>query len=260
MKKTVLPQISLFPAELRALVSGAELFDYSGLSTAQTLFINKDGGYFLKSAPKGELAMEAVMTRYFHDKGLSASVLSYISEDRDWLLSERVPGDNCTAEHYLAQPERLCDILAGRLAELHRMDFCGCPVHNHTERYLAAAGRSKLTSIMEKNVFSEKWGIKSVDEARRIVKERGCLLRSDTLLHGDYCLPNVILDNWRFSGFIDLANGGVGDRHVDIYWAMWSLGFNLKTDKYGGRFMDAYGRNMIDEERLRVVAAAEVFG
>jgi kanamycin kinase len=68
------------------------------------------------------------------------------------------------------------------------------------------------------------------------------------------------LDNWRFSGFIDLASGGVGDRHVDIYWAMWSLGYNLKTDKYSGRFMDAYGRNLIDEERLRVVAAAEVFG
>jgi kanamycin kinase len=38
------------------------------------------------------------------------------------------------------------------------------------------------------------------------------------------------------------------------------LGFNLHTNAYRGRFFDAYGRDRVDEEILRVVAAAEVFG
>ena len=85
-------------------------------------------------------------------------------------------------------------------------------------------------------------------------------LKNDTLIHGDYCLPNVMLDNWKFSGFIDLGNGGVGDRNIDIFWGVWTLFFNLHTEKYTDRFLDAYGRDKVNTELLRVVAAAEVFG
>ena len=85
-------------------------------------------------------------------------------------------------------------------------------------------------------------------------------LRTDTLIHGDYCLPNVMLDDWKLSAFIDVGNGGVGDRHIDLFWGVWTLWFNLKTDKYADRFLDAYGRDAVEREMLRVVAAAEVFG
>ena len=60
--------------------------------------------------------------------------------------------------------------------------------------------------------------------------------------------------------FIDLDGAGVGDRHVDLFWGAWTLGFNLGTDKYRERFFDAYGRDAIDAEKLTVIAAAEVFG
>ena len=85
-------------------------------------------------------------------------------------------------------------------------------------------------------------------------------MRRDVLIHGDYCLPNIMLDHWRFSGFIDLGFDGIGDRHIDLFWGTWTLWFNLKTDKYRDRFYDAYGRDCIDSEQIRVVAAAEVFG
>ena len=85
-------------------------------------------------------------------------------------------------------------------------------------------------------------------------------LAKDTLLHGDYCLPNVMLKDWQVSGIIDLGNGGVGDRHVDLYWGAWTLAFNLHTDAYRQRFFDAYGRDLIDGERLLLVSAAECFG
>ena len=52
----------------------------------------------------------------------------------------------------------------------------------------------------------------------------------------------------------------VGDRHIDIFWGIWTLAFNLNTSKYRGRFLDAYGRDKADESILKIVAAAEVFG
>lgn len=58
------------------------------------------------------------------------------------------------------------------------------------------------------------------DDARRIAEEGLPLLKIGVLLHGDYCLPNILLDDWKFSGYINLVNGGMGDRHIDILWGI----------------------------------------
>ena len=85
-------------------------------------------------------------------------------------------------------------------------------------------------------------------------------MKTDTLLHGDYCLPNIMLDNWQFSGFIDLDGAGVGDRHIDLFWGVWTLQFNLKTNRYGQRFLDVYGRDCIDMDLLSAIPYFEAFG
>jgi len=252
--------ITDYPAELHPVLSGAKLFDSSCSPEARVIFIDKNGGFFLKSAPKGSLEREAAMTRYFYEKGLAADVLAYISNERDWLLTEKIHGDDCTAEKYLEQPERLAQTLGERLALLHGLDYTDCPIQNHTKLYLEKMEYNKRSDNYDKGPFPDSFGYASAEEAWAIVESHGHLLKTDTLLHGDYCLPNVILDDWRFNGFIDLDNGGVGDRHVDVFWGAWTLWFNLKTDKYRQRFFDAYGREKIDEEVLRVVAACEVFG
>ena len=249
-----------YPAELRSLLSGEKLYDSSCSPEAKVIFVDKDSGYFLKSAIKGALEREAVMTKYFHSKGLAAEVLSYLSDERDWLLTAKIYGDDCTAAKYLEQPERLCDVYAERLALLHAEDYTDCPIQNHTEYYLATMERNKIAKSYDESHFPDSFGYVSADEAWAVVKKQGHLLKTDTLLHGDYCLPNIVLYDWQFNGFIDLGNGGVGDRHVDIFWGIWTLWFNLKTDKYRERFIDAYGRNRVDEDILRIVAAAEVFG
>ena len=82
-------------------------------------------------------------------------------------------------------------------------------------------------------------------------------MKRDTLIHGDACLPNLIMENGRFRSFIDVGQAGVGDRHIDLYWAIWSLQYNLGTDAYTDLFLDLYGRGKVDEELLRVVAEVE---
>ena len=47
---------------------------------------------------------------------------------------------------------------------------------------------------------------------------------------------------------------------VDILWGIWTLKYNLGIGKYSSRFMDAYGRDVIDEDKLRHIAAMEMFG
>jgi len=258
--KPIIPDLSIYPAELRSFISGAKLYDSSSSKEAQVIFIEKGKGYFLKSAAKGALEREAQMTRCFHSKGLSAEVLYYLSKERDWLLTEKISGEDCTAEKYLAKPERLTDTLAECLAMLHAMDFSDCPVPNHTKDYLVKAQQNKSAGVFNKRPMPDELSYKSKEEAWSVVEAQGHLLKTDTFLHGDYCLPNIILEDWNFRGFIDVADAGMGDRHADIFWATWSLFFYLKTDQYRKRFIDAYGREKVNEDMLRVIAAAEVFG
>ncbi|MDR1068104.1 MAG: aminoglycoside 3'-phosphotransferase [Clostridiales Family XIII bacterium] len=252
--------IGAYPAELQPFLRGAKLYDSSCSSDARVIFIDKGEGAFLKSAPKGSLERETAMTRYFHSKELAGEVIAYLSDERDWLLTPKIRGADCTVAKYLARPEKLCDTLAEQLAALHGLDCADCPVPNHTELYLAKAGLHYRAGIYDTDLFPDNWGYASAEEAWRVVEAKGPMLRTDTLLHGDYCLPNIILDEWRLGGFVDLDIGGVGDRHVDVFWAIWTLFFNLKTNKYRERFIDAYGRGTVDEDMLRVVAAVEVFG
>lgn len=260
-RKAVQVNISDYPEALSEFLKGAPVYDSSCSKEAQVIFIDKDGGCYLKKAMHGTLKTEALMTEYMHSLGLSAEVLYYGSfEDRDFLLTRRIPGEDCTDPKYLSDPERLCDTTAMLLRTLHETEGSKCPVQNRILTYADTVMRGFKGQNYEPDLFQGIWEFRSFDDARRAAEEGLPLLKTDVLLHGDYCLPNILFDDWKFSGYIDLGNGGMGDRHIDILWGIWTLKFNLGTDKYTGRFMDAYGKEMIDPEMLRMVAAMEMIG
>ncbi len=259
--KDLLNQLpSNVPDEFRQFIQGARVYDSSCSPEARVYFIDKDGGYYLKTRGAGTLKREAEMTAYFHKKGIGAEVLGYRSQEADWLLTAAVPGEDCTHWQYLSEPKRLCDTIAERLRWLHEMDFSDCPVQDRNTEYLALAEQNYRTGNYDTSAFPDSFGYRTAEEAHRALDAGRSAFRSDVLLHGDYCLPNIMLDHWNFSGFIDIGNSGVGDRHIDLFWGVWTLWFNLKTDQYASRFLDAYGRDRVDTDMLRVVAAAEVFG
>ena len=261
MKRTLItPDLSKYPSAFHALMEGAAVYDSSCSPEARVIFIDRDGGYYLKSAPKGTLEKEALLDRYFHGKGLGAEVLEYLSQEKDWLLTSRVEGEDCTHAAYLEDPKRLCDLLAERLRALHELDHSDCPVKDRMETYFSTVERNYRAGAYDLSYAEGYWKDPNAKDLFRALEKGRTLFRSDVLLHGDYCLPNIMLKDWAFSGFIDLGNGGVGDRHVDLFWGAWTLNFNLKTDAYRDRFFDAYGRDRVEEELLRLVAAAEVFG
>ena len=262
MKRTLIenPDLSYFPKETVEIIKDAKIYDSSCSPEANVFFIDKDDGYYLKASPIGTLKKEAEMTRYFHKKGLAAEVLCYVQNEKDWLLTRKVEGEDCTFAKYLEDPERLTDILAERLRCLHETSGDGCPIKDRTAEYLRTLKANYEAGMFDPSYCCEEYRNMSAREVFEIAeREKGSLCR-DTLIHGDYCLPNIVLNDWNFSAFIDLGNGGIADRHIDLYWAIWTLEFNLKTDKYASRFIDAYGRDKIDIEKLKLISAIEAFG
>ena len=111
MKRTLItPDLSLFPRELHPFFAGAKVYDSSCSPEARVYFIDKRCGYYLKTAKKGALLREAVLSRYFHEKGLAPRVEEYLSYEADFLLTERVRGEDMTFAKYLSEPKKLCDI------------------------------------------------------------------------------------------------------------------------------------------------------
>ena len=260
MKRTpVQPNLSEFPEQFRSLLGTAPVYDSSCSKDANVWFLDKEDGFYLKAAPAGTLEQEANMTAYFHSKGLATEVLGYHRDSRDWLLTRAVSGEDCTFPAYLEDPKRLSETLGHLLRQLHSVDISDCPV-DRTDSYLADARRMYESGHYDTSLYPDNWGYHTPEEAWAVVEKEGHLLNRDVLLHGDYCLPNVMLDNWKFSGFIDVGRGGMGDRHIDLFWGIWTLGFNLKTDAYSGRFLDAYGREDVEKDMFRVIGAFECFG
>lgn len=262
MKRTLIDKIPIaLPSELCRFTEGAKIYDSSCSPEARVYLIEREGGCFLKSGEVGTLKREAEMTGYFHSIGLGAEVLHYSTfEGRDLLLTSRVRGEDCTHHEYLENPTKLCDTVATKLRELHELRYTGCPVQDRTADYLALAEENYRTGNYDSSHFPDSFGYASAEEAIAVLRDGKGALKNDVLIHGDYCLPNIMLDDWRLSGFIDLGNAGVGDRHIDIFWGTWTLWFNLKTWQYTDRFLDAYGRDKANPEILKVIAAAEVFG
>jgi len=213
--------INDFPSELRYIFNEAKVYDSSSNPSMKVLY--SDLGYYVKIAEKDKLKREMEMAKLFEHKRMGVDVVSYISADKDYLVTKGAKGEDSL--HYLNNPERLCQVLAEAMKYMHSMSIIDVPVSLCMDAYT--------------NVYN------------------GECLKADTFIHGDFCLPNIILNNWKFSSFIDVGLAGVGDRHIDIYWLLWSLNHNLGTDKYTEYFLELYGKENIDRKTLKIVAGVE---
>ena len=58
--------------------------------------------------------------------------------------------------------------------------------------------------------------------------------------HGDYCPPNVMVEGWVATGYVDLGELGLADRWWDLAVATWSATWNLGPG-YEDLFLRDYG-------------------
>lgn len=73
------------------------------------------------------------------------------------------------------------------------------------------------------------------------------------LIHGDYCLPNVLVTGGKLSALIDVGRAGLGDPRDDLAAGVWALDYNYGAG-FAREFLDAYGTPPMTDaeiERLR---------
>ncbi len=222
-----------------------------GRSGATVVYIEKHGGLYFKIDSRGSLKSAADMQRFLHSKGMAAEIVYYESSDRDYLLSAAAEGECALSDKFISDPKRLTVMLAEAARELHDLDAFGCPNPNRSEHFLNEFDMSFSENAVLGNNICRFLNIQSTDEILKTVNECRNELKNDTVIHGDMCIPNFMFSDTGLSAFIDLSEGGIGDRHYDIFWVLWSMWYNFKTHAYTDLFLDSYGRDRLNINLIR---------
>jgi kanamycin kinase len=62
----------------------------------------------------------------------------------------------------------------------------------------------------------------------------------NVLVHGDYCLPNVLVEEGKLSALVDVGGAGLANPEVDLAAGVWTLQYNYGPG-FARTLLNAYG-------------------
>jgi len=203
---------------------------------------------FLKAeaGPFSEVPDEAARLAWMATQPLPAPrVVDHVEhQDRHILLMTALPGRDLASDPGLA-PADIARLLGEVLGALHAHDPATCPFDHRIDNRLPLAERNLAAGRVQ-----PRWRIGRSPEAA-LATLRATRPASENLVvtHGDACLPNLLVEAGRFTGFVDCARLGLADRWQDLALALRSLERNYGPG-LGDTFLAAYGLDAIDAPRL----------
>lgn len=159
-----------------------------------------------------------------------------------WLASSPLSGQDGTHPDQLSDPTRLVRSLADGLRRFHEAAPVGeCPFDFRLEAALAHV-RARLESglIQADRDFHPEFEHLTPEAAVGLLESSRPTAEDLVVCHGDFCLPNIFIQDGEVTGYLDLGELGVADRWSDLAAATWSLTWNLGPG-YEELFLEEYG-------------------
>src|SRR5262249_27114957 len=171
-------------------------------------------------------------------------------DEIEWLLTDALAGLDTTRHPLLAEPEAVVTILARGLADFHgRAPVAQCPFDFRVATAIGHAHDRVREGIATENDLHTEYAHLTIDAALAELEQRRPVSEDLVVCHGDYCFPNVLLDDaGRVTGYVDLGELGVADCWWDIAVGAWSTTWNVGPG-YEDLFYDAYGVER-DDDRI----------
>ena len=171
-------------------------------------------------------------------------------EGKSYLLMTRVAGRMACDKCYMRNPEKLVELLAQALQELWRVDISTCPLDWRLDRKLEAARFYVENNLVDiENVEPETFGPDGFKDPEELLKWLITHRPTEELVlsHGDFCLPNIYINDGDKFSFIDLGRTGIADKWQDIALGYRSLKHNY-TGKYSSEEYPDFDPNMLFEK------------
>ena len=179
------------------------------------------------------------MMRWLEGKIPAPRVIAFEEDgEYQYLLMTRVTGEMSCSDYYFEHPDKLLKILADTLNMLWKVDISDCPGIRDLDADLKEAKYrvdNNLVDLVnvEPTTYGEKGLFKNPEELYQwLVDNRPKY--EPVLSHGDFCLPNIFIENGKLSGLIDVGDTGEGDKWKDIALCYRSLKHNF-DGTYGGK-------------------------
>lgn len=186
-------------------------------------------------------------------RGLSwvANVVYYCVEDGvEYLITEELPGRSSEGEWARADIPGMLRAVAEGLRRIHTLAIRDFALDGSVDGLLARLERRvRLNLVGEGELEGVGWR-GSAQELLEEMQRRRPRNEERVLTHGDFCLPNVLVEAGQVTGVVDWGHAGVGDRHRDFAAVAMSIGRNY-GEEWVEPFFEAYGVGDVDREKLR---------
>jgi aminoglycoside phosphotransferase len=246
------------PPALASLIDQTSLAEIEiGMSEARVFSADSPAGtpFYLKVASTASIDnLRDEQTRLLWlQKDLPVPEVVHFEEFEgvQYLLLTAVPG---VVSFHESLRDRLPDVVltvGESLRLIHALPIDECPFDTRLAVRLDAAKNRLRSGQIRRELFeAPNQGIEPAALYDRLVAH----IPDDedpVFTHGDYCMPNVLLDpdSLNLTGFIDWGRAGVSDRYQDLALAARSIEFNLGS-QWVKPFFVAYGIEEPDEKKV----------
>jgi len=223
------------PDELAERLTGYTFSKHPYNESQATIYVltsESEPRHYLKtrSDQTNRLDSEYQMLKWINQRVPTPEPVYYHKESStEYLLTTEIKGIP-TYQVKPSEHKTAVRILAMTLRKIHSLDPAGCPARHTVDNWV-------------KTLQEKKIDVSSLGDWRP--EENLCFT------HGDYCLPNILVDNGALSGVIDWDYAGLADPYADLVSCTWSIRYNYKTEAETliPYFFETYGID-IDEEKL----------
>lgn len=167
----------------------------------------------------------------------------YLFEENEYfefLLMSEIPG---LPSHHQLLRSNLKDViseLAKGLKKLHSIDINDCPFNE-----LISKKNSVIKQKIDRNEIDLENMLDQVLELKSNIRE------GLVFTHGDYCMPNIIINNNVLSGFVDLGRAGISDRYQDLALITRSMKYNNCSQEDINFFLEEYGLSKLNMDKVK---------
>jgi aminoglycoside phosphotransferase len=186
---------------------------------------------YLKIAPRGgpeDLGLERDRLGWLAHRLPVPEVLGFdAGEDVERLLVSELPG---TAAHLTEAVPRatVLGVVADALRRIQAVDVASCPFRATTCDEIAEARAMVARGAIDEPGFLAVTGLSPAAALARITALVAARPPRDAVWsHGDFCLPNVLIDGHRLGGILDWGLARVADPARDLAMLEGSLRHNL---------------------------------
>lgn len=170
-------------------------------------------------------------------------------EENEYLLMSEIKGVNASDQSHRKNLPSVLESLGSGLKAIHLVCVDDCPFDQRLEVKIEEAKKRVEQKLVDEDDFDEVRKGKSAGELFEELISNRPLNEELVFTHGDYCLPNIIIENQRVSGFIDWGRAGGADKYQDLALAIRSISSNVGKE-YVPYFLEGYGINDVDESRV----------